>query len=320
MPIDFDDVDMSDDDGAYEEPTEYAPPPPSRQQQRRRPAPQPQYDYEEEEEQYAPEPEPLDPLQERLAVAGCYNALLQRGVFEDGSLGSDIVEREVQDFVKQRLAELVGYKTSEPRLSEVVKSPFDDEEVGILKEFVQRIKDKNRDQKPVEPQVKKPEPAKPPTIKKQRVKKQPVPPPPVRTQAPPPPKQPAPQPRKPLVRPQPKSPLRAQAPVQQIKDPADDPRLSGLADEVEFTWKGKKWKWKTNELGTRFKVDLTGQYGATPGPSGNTKMLPMPVGNDFATLSAFQAARQVQQAQSSIAASSPRLAAAIITSQSGEED
>jgi hypothetical protein len=73
---------------------------------------------------------------DKLEKANAISAVLSKRIIKQRGSAFDELEGEVADFLKGRLEELLGGKKDKPSIS------FADEEVQILKLFVQRLKDK----------------------------------------------------------------------------------------------------------------------------------------------------------------------------------
>lgn len=238
-----------------------------------------------EEEVYESPSPSSDPIQERLDLASAYNALLKRGVFADGTPATDKVEREVQGFVRERLEVLMGVR---PETSKTPIAVFSEEEVTILKAFATRIKTQGT---VVTPSVKTPEPvpslAPAPTIK--------TPEPPKRPTV----KSPRPRaPRKPRVAVSPPKP----EPQQTVSMTLDknkkypSPRSKEEAEQVPdndvFKIGPKYYMWRTNDLGTRYRVNVTPQAGQT---KANDLYVAMPTGAMFTAVTAAISKTQAEQ-------------------------
>jgi hypothetical protein len=72
----------------------------------------------------------------RLDVASYYRQLLTDPLFEGGGSSAQVVEREVRQFVTERLQVLLAMKADNRPIATVVKSPFEQAEVLVLKSLV----------------------------------------------------------------------------------------------------------------------------------------------------------------------------------------
>ena len=92
--------------------------------------------------QSGPEPEESDLSQvdARLEIAMYYRELLRSPLFEENSPASSIVSQEVRDFVKGRLATLMGFgTTSTPTIATPLHSQFSNSECDRVKDFFARF-------------------------------------------------------------------------------------------------------------------------------------------------------------------------------------
>jgi hypothetical protein len=220
-----------------------------------------------------------DPIQERLDLAFAYRALLQRGVFNDGTPATERVEKEVQTFVRERLDILMGIR---PEVSKT-ESIFNDEEVKILKAFANRVKNQGT----VTPTVKPPEPA--PTEIKPIPTVKPVVKPTVRS-----PKPRA--PRKPREV-APRAPQQETVSMNVDKDrkypmPRNKEESERIPDNDVFKIGPKYYMWRTNEHGLRYRVNVTPQAGQT---EANKLYTPMPTGALFTAITAEMSQSQAKQ-------------------------
>lgn len=100
-------------------------------------------DYADYEEEFEPSSGPartarvLSEVEERLAKANCYRALLESKLFADGDELARMVEEEVREFVRDRLSYLMGMKT--PVEPVAVASQFTEEEVQVLKTLAAKV-------------------------------------------------------------------------------------------------------------------------------------------------------------------------------------
>lgn len=77
-------------------------------------------------------------VEQRLEAANCYKAVLEAELFTDGPSVAAEVEREVKDFVSQRLSILLGLTQEKPPPPPL---PFTPEEVAALKRLAQKVLD-----------------------------------------------------------------------------------------------------------------------------------------------------------------------------------
>lgn len=111
---------------------------------------------EELEQNY--QPKPVSEVEKRLQLASYYQILLNDSLFTDNSPAARMVEREIREFIQQRLEVLVGLKSEGAKVSE--GSVFSESEVTALKVLAAKVIGK-----PALLEAKKPEPVKP-AIKK----------------------------------------------------------------------------------------------------------------------------------------------------------
>ncbi len=74
----------------------------------------------------------------RLETADYYRAILRHEFFDTESNASQIVDREIRTFIRERLEVLLGLRTAN-QPSVVVEAPFDDEEVQALKLLASKV-------------------------------------------------------------------------------------------------------------------------------------------------------------------------------------
>lgn len=82
--------------------------------------------------------EELSDVELRLEEANCYRALLKQPMFQDPSSLALKVQEEVRNFIKEKLRELVGIKTTKDKELEVM-SEFSTEETKALKMLASRV-------------------------------------------------------------------------------------------------------------------------------------------------------------------------------------
>ncbi len=258
------------------------------------------FEDDEFEPEYTPDeyaedlPRLSDPIQERLDLASAYNALLKRGVFSDGTPATDKVEKEVQGFVRERLEVLMGVRQEQ---SAAPVSVFSDEEVAALKAFAARLKGP--------PAAPAPAPAPVSTPPRPTVK--PVVAAPKPAVKPPAPKPPAPSIKTPKPRVARKPKEAAPPPVSNVSmsldktkkypTPRSKEEAALVPDQEVFKVGPRYYMWRTNEVGTRYRVNVTPQAGQT---KANDLYTAMPTGELFSALSAAQAEGQARQGKNAL--------------------
>lgn len=76
----------------------------------------------------------LEEAERRIILATYYRQVLNDSMFDSQDVFTQQVEREVRDFVKGRLEELLGMRKPTPTLG------FSDEDIKILKDFLKALK------------------------------------------------------------------------------------------------------------------------------------------------------------------------------------
>ncbi len=243
---------------------------------------EPEYAADEEDDV----PRLSDPIQDRLDLASAYNALLKRGVFSDGTPATNKVEKEVQGFVRERLEILMGVR---PEASQISVSVFTDEEISVLKTFAARIKNAPAT----------PDKAPTPTVK-------PVVAAPKPSVRPPAPKPAAPSVKtpKPRVARKPKEAAPPPANVSMVIDkgvkyptPRSKEEANLIPDQDVFKVGPRYYMWRTNEAGTRYKVNVTPQAGQS---KANDLYTAMPTGALFTAITAQISDQQARQGKNAL--------------------
>jgi hypothetical protein len=163
-------------------------------------------------------------VEKRFEVAMYYRLLLRDTLFKDSSEAANIVEQEVRGFVRSRLELLMGLgqpQQDKQQVSEV----FDQDEITALKAIAARVL---RKPSLIQPSLKKQEapPKALPSIRKRSG------------------------PQKPPVASKPPKPQKRKKTAETIDDIPD-----GTVVEED----GKKYQVATNDLGQKYKRDITGQ-------------------------------------------------------------
>ncbi len=111
----------------------------------------------------------MSEVDKRLEITTYYRELLRGSLFDQATEASQIVEREVRNFVRRRLETLLGIRPEEvvPQKPAAVELPFSKEQITALQLFANRLI--TRDEEPKKPEVRKitaPEPKPAPLLRK----------------------------------------------------------------------------------------------------------------------------------------------------------
>lgn len=212
-------------------------------------------------EQLFEEAEELDEemveAEKRISLAGYYQRLARGGIFKDGSDEARIVDAEVRQFARERMSVLLGLPSA-PKPH--VEMPFNDDQLEALRQWADRIIEKQRNAG--QPQMVSPKPPQLPSPSPQQRPSQPVITP---VQAPPQMQQMA-KPSRGAMDTQARKKPAAQRPPQQVRKRQQKTKAdySNIPDLQPFEVEGVTYKWVTNpDNGERvmLKVNTQRQVG-----------------------------------------------------------
>ncbi|SRR6266851_83501 len=116
--------------------------------------------------EYADEVEnQMSEVEKRLDIAQYYNLILKDNLFEEETESSQTVQNELREFIRGRLAVLLGMKPEEKKAEPPPPPLFDQEEVAALKALAARVLKRPDLVAPLAPAPAKPSSA-PPALKK----------------------------------------------------------------------------------------------------------------------------------------------------------
>jgi hypothetical protein len=189
-------------------------------------------------------------VEKRFEIALYYRALLKDTFFDDNNEASKMVEGEVRNFIKTRLETLLGIR-EKPQAKQIEQ--FTEEEVTVLKSVASKL-------------IKNSKLLETPTKRSfVQTKKEEL---------------------RPLVKKRGRPSLRTSTEEKRVVE--QKPAQAVIDDIIEEN--GRKYKIAVNELGTKYKQDITGQQ--VP----NNRM-PMPTGSQLELLTHQQAAMQASMAE-----------------------
>lgn len=220
--------------------------------------------------------EEMDEAEQRINLAGYYRQLAKGGIFKDGSREAKMVDVEVRQFARERMAVLLNLPSAPKPQAEM---PFNENQTTILKDWADHLIAKRSGI--ANPVVQSPSPPEAP----KPVVKQPVKPA-ITPLAPPVGAQPSAPPRK---QSKPKAPATQTAKVPSAR-PKSKVDYDRIADLTPFEENGKLYKFVTNpETGKRVKLKIgTEQQVQAP------HRLPMPTAHQMASISAAQAGTDLE--------------------------
>ena len=258
-------IDLFNQDGEYDETPDDAP---------LEQSPVAQMDDDEIDEVLEEVDERFSEAEKRITLAGYYSQLARGGIFKDHSKEAAIVDREVKAFAQGRMEILLGMKADLPEV-EAPPPLFTEEEVFVLRQFCQRLIDKQA-QKAPEPALQTIAPPKPVAIAATRTMTPP---------APPIMRKPAAKPLQPqLKRPEPKKPEPKRVPKSKVPPKGTRDEASIPIGEM-FEVGGKTFKFVETPDGERRRIQVQKRVEA-PGK------IPMPQGDQFTATTAAQAMQQ----------------------------
>jgi hypothetical protein len=211
--------------------------------------------------------EEMSEAEKRINLAGYYKQLAKGGIFNDASEEAKIVDKEVRQFARERMAILLGLPSApKPK----VELPFTENQIQVLQWMADRYYEKQQ-QAVSQPAMRPPAP---PAV---------VPPPQVA------------KPTIPTIKPL-SAPANAQKseskPVRKAKTDKSKIDYDKISDGEVFLENGKHWKFVTNpETGKRLKLGVNLKRQVTP-----PHRQPMPSNESMAMISEQQAMNQVVNA------------------------
>jgi outer membrane biosynthesis protein TonB len=188
----------------------------------------------------------MSEAERRFSLASYYKELINNPIFRNSDAEAVTVVKEVKQFARQRLEELIGLKAKvEQHVQNVkVESPFTDEQVEALKALADRLLQKP---KLAEIEVKPKEESKPELQQVESRVKQPAPKPVAKAK-------PAPQPQRPQPRPTPKLTPKHQ---QKVAPKGSPKSIEDMPNGTPFKKGGKMYVWDVNDAGERYKRDIS---------------------------------------------------------------
>jgi len=89
--------------------------------------------------------------EKKITLAKYYQQLAKGGIFNDKSIEAATVDREVRAFAQERMESLLGMNKPHPQVQ--MNLPFSNEELSLLKQLIQKLKEKQSVSKPADPTI-----------------------------------------------------------------------------------------------------------------------------------------------------------------------